>query len=79
MKQVITELIEPGDLQEKTPAPNQAVRRRLLARLVHALEGFWWCRDCDSPTERVEGEQGQPSHCARCGSHRISYEQPAAK
>lgn len=40
-------------------------------------EGFWYCEDCLAPCEREEGEQGQPAHCANCGSHDIHYNRPA--
>jgi rubrerythrin len=35
--------------------------------------GFWFCRDCNRVCERVEGEHGQPSHCARCKSYRVEF------
>jgi len=38
-----------------------------------ALNGFWFCHDCASVCERIEGEQGQPAHCKRCRSHRIEW------
>lgn len=62
----------------KRSAPNWPVRRRLQARLTLALErgGGWWCYDCESECERMEGEQGQPATCGRCGSHRIQYQPP---
>jgi rubrerythrin len=41
-----------------------------------ALYGFWFCKSCDAPCERIEGEQGQPAHCDKCGSPRISWTQP---
>jgi DNA-directed RNA polymerase subunit RPC12/RpoP len=45
--------------------------------LLSALSGpYWFCADCEKVTEREEGEQGQPAHCQRCGSHRIQF-QPA--
>lgn len=30
------------------------------------VRGFWFCRACNSTTERIEGEQGRPAHCGRC-------------
>lgn len=55
-----------------------AVRRQILTRVLQTLEaGFWFCHDCDGICERDEGEQGQPAHCSRCGSHRIEWNQPA--
>ena len=49
----------------------------LRARLIEMFStGFWHCQDCDHSTERVEGEQGQPAHCGRCGSHRIQWRDP---
>jgi hypothetical protein len=38
--------------------------------------GYWFCFDCETSCERVEGEQGQPDHCDRCGSHRIRWNAP---
>jgi hypothetical protein len=59
------------------PASDGQIRRRILSRLLLALEnGGWWCRDCERATDRVEGEQGQPAHCERCLSHRIEYQPP---
>lgn len=56
------------------------LRRSLLFRFLYALDGhtagYWWCYDCTKPTEREEGEQGQPAHCKHCGSHRIRYVEP---
>lgn len=50
---------------------------RLSTRLNFALSGGgWWCHDCQRQTERIEGEQGQPATCERCGSHRIEYQPP---
>lgn len=50
---------------------------RLGARLELALTtGGWWCHDCQSHTERIESEQGEPASCAGCGSHRIEYQPP---
>jgi uncharacterized paraquat-inducible protein A len=39
--------------------------------------GFWYCCDCETRCEMVEGEHGQPNHCDRCGSHKITWEAPA--
>jgi Zn finger protein HypA/HybF involved in hydrogenase expression len=48
--------------------------RQMACRVHQAMEnGFWWCNDCQNITERVEGEQGQPAHCEKCGSHRIQF------
>jgi hypothetical protein len=38
--------------------------------------GFWYCLDCEGRCERIEGEQGQPSHCDKCGSPRIRWNEP---
>ena len=40
------------------------------------MSGFYYCNDCDCRTERIEGEQGQPAHCSRCGGHRITWNPP---
>jgi len=67
-------------LEQKTPTmPMHGTRRRIFARLQHALTvGFWWCDDCDRVTERIEDDHGQPAHCGHpdCGSHRITYKKP---
>lgn len=75
MRRVLSaELIEPGDLSERTPASKYPLQRRLWARISHALESSgWYCLDCEKPTERIEGEHGQPAACERCGSCRIEY------
>jgi hypothetical protein len=41
--------------------------------IEHLKEGAWFCADCERRCERVEGENGQPAHCHRCGSHRINF------
>jgi hypothetical protein len=51
------------------------------AQLKQSIEsvfnnGFWYCQDGDHLCEREEGEQGQPAHCNRCGSHRITWFPP---
>jgi hypothetical protein len=52
--------------------------RQFKARLTAIFaNGFWYCFDCQAVCERIEGEQGQPSHCDRCGSTRIEYNAPA--
>jgi hypothetical protein len=40
-------------------------------------DGFWFCFDCEARCERIEGENGQPHSCDRCGSSRIEYVPPA--
>lgn len=49
-----------------------------LKRSIHQIfeNGFWFCNDCDCICERIEGEQGQPAHCNRCGGHRIEWNPP---
>ena len=59
----------------------EATRQRHLAELKSNLakifaDGFWFCHDCDTKCERIEGEQGQPAHCDRCGSARIDWNPP---
>ena len=49
------------------------VKRRIGSLLT---AGFWWCFDCLAVCDREEGEQGQPAHCAACGSHRIKWNKP---
>lgn len=51
--------------------------REMKARILETLQqGFWFCHTCESPTERNEGENGQPAHCGRCGSFRIEFVPP---
>jgi hypothetical protein len=37
------------------------------------ISGFWFCHRCEGRCERDEGENGQPAHCAKCGSADIQY------
>lgn len=67
-------------LEIKTPAKfPQEIRRRMNERFLNALKnGFWYCDDCERPTERIEDDHGQPAKCghAHCGSSRITYHRP---
>ena len=63
--------IPPPDL-ENSPGLADAMKQKFL----QALYGYWYCTDCDAVCERVEGEQGQPAHCAACGSHHIFFNPP---
>ena len=50
---------------------------QIRTRVEHVLlNGFWFCHTCDARCERIEGEQGQPAHCDRCGGHRIEWNPP---
>ena len=57
-------------------------RERHLARAIKSnllqvfTNGFWYCNDCEARCERIEGENGQPSCCDRCGSTHIEYFRP---
>lgn len=64
--------------RKKTPAKLSRPGRLMLNRisLVTALQGFWFCSDCEQITERMEGEQGQPAYCLKCGSYRIKFHRP---
>jgi hypothetical protein len=54
------------------------VRRAILGSFLEKMNaGFYWCLDGEHVCEREEGEQGQPAHCSRCGSHRIQWNRPA--
>ena len=67
------------------PAASRSERTRLrhLSREIKSnllqifRDGFWFCPDCQARCERIEGENGQPHSCDRCGSSRIEYVQPA--
>lgn len=64
-------------MTKKRPRLNWQVQPRLNARLQLALNGGgWWCHGCQSETERLESDQGEPASCGSCGSHRIEYQQP---
>lgn len=55
-----------------------ATARQIKGSIAKILaEGFWFCNDCMARCEFEEGEQGQPAHCANCGSHDIHYNRPA--
>jgi uncharacterized paraquat-inducible protein A len=41
--------------------------------------GSWLCDDCDSFCDRIEGENGQPAHCHRCGGYRLKFVPPFKK
>lgn len=83
----MTRFIGRNLLPTTPPPPPRPVRPRLMTtdQLAHDLQrrietvlmaGFWFCRDCDCMCERIEGEQGQPAHCDRCGGHRIEWNPP---
>jgi uncharacterized paraquat-inducible protein A len=62
---------QPREQTQTEPA------RSLRHSIEHVLlSGFWYCRDCDARCERIEGEQGMPAHCDRCGSHHIEWNPP---
>ena len=66
------------------PRPRVQTEAELARSIRHSVEhvllsGFWYCSDCDARCERIEGEQGQPAHCDRCGSHRIEWNPPIDK
>lgn len=53
----------------------RVLRERLKEAFRQALtNGYWWCNVCECICERIEGEQGEPAHCHRCGSHRIEFQ-----
>jgi uncharacterized paraquat-inducible protein A len=67
------------------PRPLRPPESRTQSELAHQLQrnietvlmnGFYFCDDCDCMCERMEGEQGQPAHCSRCGGHRINWNPP---
>ena len=69
---IVAKLIEPGDLEERRPASEFPLQRRLWARVAFALSGGGrWCLDCDQATERIESDHGQPARSTRCGSYRL--------
>lgn len=50
------------------------LRRQAFIRFREALSNpHFWCTDCQSITEPIESDQGQPTKCAHCGSHRLQY------
>jgi hypothetical protein len=66
----------------RPPRPPELVNLDALAgklrRKIETVlaEGFWYCTDCDARCDRIEGEQGQPAHCQRCGSAHIFWNPP---
>lgn len=51
------------------------MKERLEASLAEvSASGYWRCLDCMAINSREEGEQGQPAHCGRCGSHKLKRE-----
>jgi hypothetical protein len=72
-------------IKSLTPLPANRPRLQTTDQLAHQLQrsietvlmaGFWFCHDCDCMCERIEGEQGMPAHCDRCGGHRIEWNPP---
>jgi hypothetical protein len=60
------------------PERERKIGAQIKLRLFKAFSnGFWFCHDCQTSCERVEGENGQPSHCDRCGSPQIDWNKPA--
>jgi hypothetical protein len=60
----------------------ERTRERHLAREIKGrlaqifADGFHYCHDCQARCERIEGENGQPSRCDRCGSPKIDWNPP---
>jgi hypothetical protein len=56
----------------------EKIGEQIKAKLSELFkDGFWFCQGCESRCERIEGENGQPSHCDQCGSYRIKWNAPA--
>jgi hypothetical protein len=64
--------LRPAQLED----PEQMLERFKRKLQSMYTEGFWDCKDCQAPCDREEGENGQPAHCHRCGSHRIKWNPP---
>jgi hypothetical protein len=63
---------------EEFRAPHKPDLAHDLQRRIETvlMNGFWYCTDCDRMCERIEGEQGQPAHCDRCGGLHIVWNPP---
>jgi hypothetical protein len=67
--------VPPGVVEME--AIGEEIRQKLREKIDEILFcGSWFCNDCKRFCERIEGEQGQPAHCDKCGSHRITFLEP---
>lgn len=74
---IVTPRPLPRPLQPARLVDVDLIRDQLKRNIESVLmNGFWFCADCDCMCERIEGENGQPAHCDRCGGHRIAYNPP---
>ena len=74
---IVTPVPRPRPLRPPGLVNLDALALKLKREIEKALtNGFWSCQTCERMTEREEGEQGQPAHCARCGSPRIKWNPP---
>jgi uncharacterized paraquat-inducible protein A len=56
------------------------IRQKLHCKISDVINnGSWLCNDCDSFCDRIEGENGQPAHCHRCGGYRLKFVPPLKK
>lgn len=70
-----TQSVLPAATRKK--CREQEIGAEIKAKLTDVFSnGFWFCLDHDGRCERVEGENGQPSHCDECGSPRIKWNPP---
>jgi uncharacterized paraquat-inducible protein A len=65
----------PGVLDMEAKA--EEIRQKLHRQISDVLaNGSWHCQDCDRFCDRIEGENGQPAHCSRCGGHKLNFVGP---
>jgi hypothetical protein len=70
-----TQSVLPGAIRKA--CREAQIAAKLKSSLAETFKnGFWYCQACESRCERVEGENGQPSHCDRCGDHHIKWNPP---
>ena len=74
-------IVTPVPLPPRRPLPpaqpsHSDLAAKLRRFLAVSVFGGWFCQDCQDLCERNEGEQGQPAHCHKCGSHRLQYIPP---
>ncbi len=74
-------IVTPVPLPRRPLPPQSQTQTELADKLKRQIQsifeqGFWFCKDCDCRCERIEGEQGQPAHCDRCGSPHIEWNPP---
>jgi uncharacterized paraquat-inducible protein A len=52
------------------PEPTTQISLALLAS-----SSYWFCLECEHVCNAIQSDQGQPSKCDRCGSHRVELQE----